>query len=187
MLKNNYRIEDEYLKFFINDSKSRGKTMKREEQKIKFGLTIVTVVTMIIALILPVQAEVVYNEVIHYDWITVNQCTGEDIHLSGNIHMKNTDTKDASGGIHMTMHQNDQDMIGVGLTSGTKYRAQGAEDIELISQDGMTGMYKGTMTVKLVSQRSEDNFMLHMVIFETVNADGTMTISFGKVSTECHG
>ena len=160
-----------------------------QKKKIKFGLYMLAVVTMITTIALQVQAAVVYNEVVPYDWDTINPCTGENIHLSGNIHMKNTDTKDASGGDKLTMHQNYQDVSGIsiGNASETKYQAQGSENIEFISQKGTTGIYKGTKIVKLVGKGSGDNFALHLVAFAIVNADGTMTISFEKDRTECLG
>lgn len=161
--------------------------MKQNKQKIKFGLSILTVVSMITVLVLPVQAAVVFNEIIPYDWTTTNPCTGEDIHISGNIHMINTKTIDASGGVHMIMHQNDQDVSGVGLTSGDKYQVQGGEHIEFISQDGTAGTYKGTVTMKLISKGSGDNFILHKVIHATIDADGIMTITFDKDITKCQG
>jgi hypothetical protein len=60
------------------------------------------------------------------DQTVFSPCAGEDILFTGAFHVEVHTTVDASGGFHSQFTNNDHNVSGVGLSSGTKYRRVGA-------------------------------------------------------------
>src|SRR5438046_2933917 len=51
-----------------------------------------------------------------------NPCNGEDVNVSGNVHMTIGVTTDGNGGSHLRIHINNQDVSGIGVDTGSRYQ-----------------------------------------------------------------
>src|SRR5437899_2473975 len=60
----------------------------------------------------------------------IDSCTGENIAYQGTLHVAEQVTFDNAGGMHVKLHENFQDVTGVGQTSGLQYHIPGAANLE---------------------------------------------------------
>src|SRR5437867_2597581 len=84
---------------------------------------VLSAATLIAALLFvssPVTAEVVSNQDLPVAFAFPNPCNGETVTLSGTIHSQTRVTINANT-THVGIHQNFNDVKGVGLTTGAKY------------------------------------------------------------------
>jgi hypothetical protein len=114
---------------------------------------------------------------------TFDPCTGEDVLLSGTIHLIFRVSADSAGGLHIGLYQvNAKDIKGVGLTSGTVYVDNGSSQFPLISNarlDGASELSETVRTHLIATGGGPDaNFFSDLHIHGTVNADGTITADF---------
>jgi hypothetical protein len=62
------------------------------------------------------------------DVILWNECTGEDVHLSGSLRWINHGVVTNSGVLQWRFHNKYQGVTGIGLVSGIKYQAIGGDE-----------------------------------------------------------
>src|SRR2546425_8419142 len=76
-----------------------------------------TVATMIVS---PLAYAATTSTVMPFPTPTItNPCNGEDVNVSGNVHMTIGVTTDGNGGRHLRIHINNQDVSGVGVGTGS--------------------------------------------------------------------
>src|SRR2546426_2664256 len=76
-----------------------------------------TVATMIVS---PLAYAATTSTVMPFPTPTItNPCNGEDVNVSGNVHMTIGVTTDGNGGRHLRIHINKQDGSGVGVGTGS--------------------------------------------------------------------
>src|SRR5947199_10752120 len=56
------------------------------------------------------------------DSTITNPCNGEDVNVSGNVHVTIGATIDGNGGSHLRIHINNQDLSGIGVDTGSRYQ-----------------------------------------------------------------
>src|SRR3989454_7208472 len=79
-------------------------------------LTFLTVATMIVS---PLAYAATTSTVMPFPTPTItNPCNGEDVNVSGNVHVTIGVTIDGNGGSHLCIHINKQDVSGVGGGTG---------------------------------------------------------------------
>jgi hypothetical protein len=66
-----------------------------------------------------------FNEKVPLDQVVDNPCTGEQIRVTGALHILFHVTEDANGGLHVQTHFQPRGVSGTGLESGTRYRGVG--------------------------------------------------------------
>lgn len=127
------------------------------------------------------------NENIPFTNTLTNLCNGDQVTFSGTMHITNTVTSDASGGIHLRTHVNYQDVSGTGTPSGNSYRVGTVSNETLNDPDGEQSEMTVIQTVKLITQGSALNSFMRFVFHVTVNANGETTSSVFENTVECRG
>jgi hypothetical protein len=113
-----------------------------------------------------------------------NGGAGEDVSVSGDIHIVFHVTLDGSGGAHVEEIHNPQGVSGTGLTTGAMYR--GVRGTLLNSDNVRVGEeHTSVLNQALIGQGPGNNLMLHEVSHFTVLADGTVTSFHDDFSLEC--
>jgi hypothetical protein len=136
----------------------------------------------------PAAAENVYNVTIHVPAsVQTNPCFPADVvNLSGDIHVVMTTTADSAGGYRVTNHLNSQ-LSGVSITTGTKYVNSENKDDEWYARPPFPAVHTQTYEFLLLSQSNTPNYVLHMTMHETVDANGVPTAIVDKFSMDCQG
>ena len=113
------------------------------------------------------------------DAITSNTCKGEDVELSGTIHLVSQIQRDGS----IVGHFNYQNVSGVGLRSGTTYRSSAMDTFRLGTP--FPSDIHSVRSFRLVGRGTEDNLLVKFMFHITVNADGEVTATVKDVSSQC--
>jgi hypothetical protein len=108
-------------------------------------------------------------------------CTGEDVELSGKIHLVSQIQPDGSE----VGHVNYQGVSGVGLTSGTTYRASSVDSFRLAAP--FPSDIHSVRSLRLISPGPEDDLLVKFLFHITVNANGEITAEVEDVDSECVG
>ncbi len=134
---------------------------------------------------MPAQAELAYNITNPISLTQFISCAGETVSVSGDLHFLFTLETDASGGSHITFHGNSEGLSGVGLSSGTQYRA-----VDVFTQTVYVGAplpVKITLTEthRFVGQGAGNDLWSHYNIDFTINANGNATASVTNFKVDC--
>ena len=127
------------------------------------------------------------NETIPFTNTLFNQCNGDQVTFSGDLHITNTMTTDGSGGTHLKTHINYQNVTGTGTPSGINYRVGTVTNETTNDNDGPQSNATVISTVKLIAPGPALNYFLRMVVHVTVNANGETTSNVQELSFECRG
>jgi hypothetical protein len=94
-------------------------------------------------------------------------------------------TFSSNGNIHAKIHENLQDVSGVGETTGAKYQITQTIDEEM----NLVAAQEATLTVdvRVIGQGSVPNFLEHVTEHITVNANGDVTATVANLTAECQG
>ena len=130
----------------------------------------------------------VVNTTIHVPAsVQTNPCYPMDVvNLSGDIHVVITTTTDSAGGYRVNNHLNSQ-LSGASITTGTKYVNSENKEDEWYARPPFPAIHTHTYDFLLVSQANTPNYMLHMTMHETVNAQAVPTATVDRVSMDCQG
>jgi hypothetical protein len=136
----------------------------------------------------PAQASNVVNVTIHVPaQVEINPCFPADVvNLSGDIHIVITTTDAGNGSTRVNNHLNSQ-LSGVSITTGTKYVNSENQEDEWYARPPFPAVHTHTYDFLLVSQSGTDNYVVHMTMHETVNANGVPTATVDKFSMDCQG
>jgi hypothetical protein len=113
-------------------------------------------------------------------FIRSNECTGEDVEISGTIHLVSKTQGD--GGI--VGHFNYQHVRGVGLTSGTEYRVS-AVDLVHLSPPFPSSVHS-VRSFRMIAPGSDANLLVDALMHITVNANGEVRASIDELSSRCN-
>lgn len=127
------------------------------------------------------------NETIPFTGNAFNPCNGDQVTFSGNLHVVNTMTTNASGGTHLKTHINYQSVTGTGIPSGITYNVRTVTNEVVNDNDGPQSTATVISTVKLIAHGPALNFFLRTVLHITINANGETTSQVQEVSFECRG
>jgi hypothetical protein len=108
---------------------------------------------------------------------------GEDVYLSGTLHMLFHTTLDNSGGYHSKYHFQPQGITGTGLVTGAKYQATGVTQGMDNGKVGFESTFVNNF--KIIGQGPGNNFLIHENFHITVNANGEVTAYVDNFSVEC--
>ncbi len=149
------------------------------------------VVLLLIAafvVLIPASAEVTTNVRVPIDDVTHASCalggSGEDVHISGTMHILISVTFDERGGTHLKAIRQMQ-VSGVGLTSGDKYVGTTADQTTVNFVGEPPANYTREYSVHLIGQGPGNNLLLRFVGHITINANGEVTALFDKPILEC--
>lgn len=123
-----------------------------------------------------------------FDSVAVNDCNGELVQLNGTLKISSQTVFDAHGGYHATFQLVPQNVRGVGLSSGTAYKAVGGQhDSIKISAAFAPFVSTSTSMFNLVSQGGAPNLQVKYTLHTTINANGRLTANVEKFSSKCSG
>jgi hypothetical protein len=131
-----------------------------------------------------------FNEKVPLDQIVDNPCTGEPLHLTGELHILFHVTEDANGGLHVQTHFQPQGVSGTGLLSGEQYRGVGVTRDEFYFPPGEFREREFTSVNRfyMISAGPSDNMLETATIHVTFNANGEPTAELVRpLETECVG
>ena len=116
---------------------------------------------------------------IQIDFIRSAYCTGEDVEISGTIHVVNITQADGS----VIGHFNYQNVTGLGLTSGNIYQVSAVDHVRLSAP--FPSSITSVQSFQLISQGSAGNLLVHVLYHITVNGNGEVTVSIDELNMQC--
>jgi hypothetical protein len=114
-----------------------------------------------------------------------NGGAGEDISLTGTLHVLIHTTEGPGGKFLLKEHFQPQGVSAVGLVTGDIYRATGVtQDVTNNNvQAGETTSFVNNF--RMIGPGKDNNLLIHEVAHATVHPDGTVSVSFDRMSVEC--
>jgi len=114
-----------------------------------------------------------------------NAGAGETIQLSGSLHIVFHTTVNGNNFVSKS-HYQPQGISGVSELTGEKYQATGGTQ-EVFSGSFVNGKFADTYTnnFRIVGQGTGNNYLVHETFHLTVNANGTVSTTFDKLSIDC--
>jgi hypothetical protein len=114
-----------------------------------------------------------------------NGGAGEDVFVSGTLHVLTHQTISSSGNVQVKVHFQPQGATGVGQTTGDTYHATGVTQEEF----NQNGTYPFTDTFvnnfRLIGPGPNNNLLIHENLHITINANGVVTAFVDNFSIEC--
>jgi type 1 fimbria pilin len=152
----------------------------------KPAATTLLALALLLLLAAPARAAQIANVTINipatvYD----NPCVGEQVALSGTLHLILNVTTDSSGGYHFVSKWN-ASYTGTGLTSGATYTASESKQ-ESWSASQLPASHTTTSVIKLVTKGGAQNAYLYTTTTTTIDANGVATVTVDGVSIDCRG
>ncbi len=150
------------------------------------------VITLVLAAVTtaPAHAEatMITETVIEpYEYI-VPACNGEEVLMSGELHLTFQTTIDAGGGIHERYALVPYNVRGVGSDTGTQYSLVGGHrSIFNMDADSVPLTFMNTETFNMVSQGGTDNLLGKINYHVTINANGVEAVEVDQLSLQCVG
>jgi hypothetical protein len=108
---------------------------------------------------------------------------GEDVLLSGYLHVLTHTTLDGNGGFHAKEHFQPQGISGIGQTSGDKYQATGVTQRSFNGKVGFEETHVNNF--RIIGQGPGNNYLIHSTIHTTVNANGVVTSVVHNIRADC--
>ena len=108
---------------------------------------------------------------------------GEEVQLSGSLHILFVTTFNDAGGFHSKYHFQPQGVHGYGLTTGARYQATGVTQGTFNGTAGFTDTYVNNF--KIIGQGPGNNFLIHENFHFTINANGQATVSVTHSTAKC--
>ena len=109
---------------------------------------------------------------------------GEEVELTGNLHVLFQFAISGSGQVTLRDHSNPQGVVGTGLSTGIRYRGTGVtQSHDRLGQVGESFTFVNNFRV--IGRGRGSNFTIHETIHVTVNANGTVTVSTEKARARC--
>jgi hypothetical protein len=109
--------------------------------------------------------------------VLFDQCTGESVDNTFNIHLVETD-----GHFHFNTH-----IEGIGGTSGLRYVGNNVDNEFFHARPDGTFMVDQVLTVRLASQGNLPNSWLKIRVHLVVDSDGNVITGTSDFSFGCHG
>jgi len=153
---------------------------------------VLSILVAFMALVVPVTAGVTQNEKIPYDMIVwvpcANDGAGEDVELSGMLHILVTYTEDGAGGRHYKMHYQSQGITGVGTVTGDKYQATGVtqDNVYIAPDDGYPYVHTYINNFRIIGQGPGNNLQVHDTYHITIDANGEVTAEVVNSEVDCN-
>jgi hypothetical protein len=107
---------------------------------------------------------------------------GEVVQLTGEHHFRSHAILDSAGGTHIQTHSNIK-LIGTGLTTGDKYQGVLTLTNEVNVKKGIENTFVEEFNI--IGQGNGNNFLAHITLHFTFNADGTATAEVLNIRDEC--
>jgi len=127
------------------------------------------------------QGRIEYDEYVFVE--CANGGAGEEVHLTGYLHVTFSQTFDNAGGVHVKMHANPQGISGIGQTTGDTYRGTGVSKTQFNLKVGEQSTIVDNFNI--IGQGPGNNLLVHSTFHITVNANGNLTAWVDNSHSEC--
>lgn len=111
--------------------------------------------------------------------IRSNECNGEQVELSGVIHL----VSQVMPGGSVVGHFNYQGVTGIGLSTGIQYRAATVDQVRL--EAPFPSSIQSVRRFRLIAQGAEDDVLVDAIFHITVNGNGEVTAEIQELTTRC--
>jgi hypothetical protein len=128
--------------------------------------------------------------VLPYSSVVTNRCTGESVAVDGYLRLHYRVERDAADGYHLEIAQSGNQLAGIGLTSGDRYRMVNTVHNTVTSRfDPVLSTHFATVTetIKLVSAGSGNNLSLVVTQHLTISASGEYRAFVFETRETCQG
>ena len=112
-------------------------------------------------------------------FIRGNDCNGEQVEISGTIHLLSHEQSDGS----VVGHINYQGLTGVGLTTGVRYHVSAVDHFRL--QAPFPSSIQSVRNIHLIAEGATDDLLVQIVSHVTVDANGNVTASVDEIWSQC--
>lgn len=129
------------------------------------------------------NAALVANQRTTVDTVVFDQCTGEDIALSGTAHVVFSITQGAGSGFHLQFHLNEV-LSGTGLTTSRQYQSIRVSAFTL-NMNGLPFEQTSAGSSRLLGQGSGGDIMSYFLQHITVDALGNLRVFNTDLRFEC--
>ena len=117
----------------------------------------------------------------------MNPCNGEIVTFTGGVfQVVLHEVVDGADGFHFIAEGNAQGGRATGDAGGI-YRATGGFWVEGLIRPGTTDVFSDVDVFNLIGRGSTPNFLFHLTLHVTVNANGDVTAFVNFESAECRG
>jgi hypothetical protein len=127
------------------------------------------------------------NQIIPTDLLVDIPCAngglGEDVLLSGALHVLTHITFSSAGNVTVKTHFQPQGISGVGQVTGAKYQATGVTQDILHLSFGET--YTLVNNFRVIGQGPGNNFTVHETFHYTINPNGTLSNVHDNFTADC--
>jgi hypothetical protein len=135
----------------------------------------------------PAAAETVVTTIHVPAQVETNPCFPADvINLNGDIKIVVSTSADGSGG-YRVVNQVSSKLRGVSITTGTKYANNANQTDEWIAKPPFPVTHTQTYDFLLISKSDVPNYVLHMTMHETIDANGVPTVVVDNFYMDCQG
>ena len=139
-----------------------------------------------------ITTQVSSNSVTHNDATTTysidvelySECTGEFVHVTGDVHLKYHAILKEDGAHHIIAHDRNVNIRGVGVTSGKSYRAQGNYN-SAWNYETKGVVYKIVSKFILMTPGGKNNLIVTSSVNYVVDADGQFKVSKTDETAKC--
>lgn len=147
-------------------------------------LTVVATVSFAFLAAPAASAEVLENLIIPFNAVVTNECLGESVQLSGELHLI-VSSQQTGQGIRLSQHSNPMGVFGTGLTSGNTFRGLGVTrmttfidgeppyDVTFVNNFTLKGL-DGAKTARI-----------HQNVHVSVNAADEISANVDNLRTTC--
>ena len=108
---------------------------------------------------------------------------GEVVALTGSLHYVISGTFTPGGSFKGFDSANPQNLHGLGLTTGDRYRGTGISRVVTTGKVGFEDTYVNNF--RIIGQGNGNNFLLHENFHFTVNPNGTVTVFHDNLKVVC--
>lgn len=127
------------------------------------------------------QGRIEYDEYVFVE--CANGGAGEEVHLTGYLHVTFSQTFDNAGGVHVKFHVNPQGISGTGLITGDQYRGTGVSQDQFNAKVGEE--YTFINNFNIIGQGPGNNALVHENFHITIDANGNLTAWVENSHSEC--
>jgi hypothetical protein len=113
-----------------------------------------------------------------------NGGAGEEVHVTGQFHTVFSVTNAAGGGTSIFFSGNSQNLSGVGLTTGDRYRGvdRFAQSVHTVAPPES---FTETSTFKLIGQGPGNDLTARLLVHVTIDANGVLRSDFSQGFIDC--
>jgi hypothetical protein len=155
--------------------------------KMKSAIAILAILCLVGVFSTSAFAEVITNDKVPFTATVFVPCanggTGENVDISGTLHVLCGVTLDGKDGFHAHAHFQLQDASGTGQITGDKYQASGVLECQINGKVGVE--FTKIFNAHIIGQGPGNNATIHLNCHLTVNANGDVTAMVDNFNADC--